>query len=230
MIHIVGPHQRGLYADYLQSMHELRFRAFIQERGWELDNDGRTERDQFDHDKAWYALSIDVTEDAPRCDGCFRYIATEDRHMMAEVFPHLVPGGPPSGPDIAEWSRLAVDPSRRIPGRASAVFEDLSRALVELALLRGHRQVLMAGDEPVMIRCAAAWPGGLNRLGPATVSGKEVISAWSLPVSTEVLVAARKWHRREWPILLHLSNEADLAAWREREREALKERAADAVA
>ncbi len=217
MIHLVGPQQRHIYRDYLESMFELRYATFIVERGWDLPNDGRTEIDQFDHDDAIYALSIDINANRPKVDGCFRYIDTSARHMMPEIFPHLCSGGSPHGPDLGEWSRLAVDMAKRSPGQASRIFRNISLALVELAMLRGHTKIIFVADEEAAARTSMIWPG-LERLGPTYESNGEMISAWSLKISLETLRFSRNLNKRTGPILIQLTNPDDLALWIDTEK------------
>jgi N-acyl-L-homoserine lactone synthetase len=106
MIHMVTDENRAIYARQLAEMHRLRKVHFVDERGWSaLTVRGDQEVDQYDDARAIYFMALDKLG---RIQVCMRARPTEDRSMLADIFPHLVaPAAKPvSAPGVWEISRI----------------------------------------------------------------------------------------------------------------------------
>ncbi len=110
MIQIIGGEDLRRYADLLEEQHRVRHQIFVGERGWrDLASADGHERDAYDNCKTIYLLAVEYG----RVIGGHRLYPTTLPHMISEVFPHLVEGPIPSGPEIFEWSRFFVVRERR---------------------------------------------------------------------------------------------------------------------
>lgn len=138
MIHIIE-HQSGFPAlPLVEGMFADRKRLFIDLFGWELPViDGRLEIDQFDGAQVVYiiAASPDGSHEAS-----IRLMPSSGPHMLAEIFPHLCPGGVPVGPDTWESSRLCL-PQRHGAARRKELRNELISAMVDFALARGIARI-----------------------------------------------------------------------------------------
>lgn len=118
----------------LENMFADRKRLFVDIFGWELPViDGRLEIDQFDGEHVVYivAESPDGGHEAS-----MRLMPSSRPHMLAEIFPHLCPGGVPTGPHTWESSRLCL-PQRHGAARRRELRNLLISAMVDFSLLRG---------------------------------------------------------------------------------------------
>lgn len=121
----ISGNETSRHAHELDEAFKLRHRVFVEESGWEAlrSKDGR-EIDRFDHDGAVHFLLYE----GGQLVGYQRLLPTARPHLLSEVHPHLCEGSPPSGPDIYEWTRFAVEREHRGEGGG------LGRAGAELVL------------------------------------------------------------------------------------------------
>jgi acyl-homoserine lactone synthase len=135
-VHIITRANRHLYEDALEQSYRLRFHVYIEElkwRGLTRREDGR-ELDQFDTPAAVHLLYIEQG----KVFGGTRLVPTLEPHLLSEVFPHFVTVGEvPRSPDIAEWTRFYVHPSRREEHKASRVGSLVLSSMIDYALEEG---------------------------------------------------------------------------------------------
>lgn len=155
-VHVVTRLNRHLYADALEQQFRLRHQIFVDELGWGAlrRSDGR-EVDQFDTDHSIYLLGI---EQGDRVVAGTRLGPTLEPHLLADVFPHAAAQrGVPLAPDIYDWTRIFVVPSRRGENRPCRAAGTIKAAVLEYCLAQGIRQVTGLG-EPY-------WIPALTKLG-----------------------------------------------------------------
>lgn len=108
MIEIITPGNRGLYGDALEAMFRLRHRIFVKDMGWTLPGAGDgVEQDAFDTEETVYFIEREANG---AILACARLNPTTGPHMLTDLFADycdLAP--PPTGPEIHELSRVAVD-------------------------------------------------------------------------------------------------------------------------
>jgi N-acyl-L-homoserine lactone synthetase len=133
MIHIIE-HQSGLPPlPLVDGMFADRKRLFVDLFGWDLPViDGRLEIDQFDGEHVAYIIA--ASSDGGH-EASMRLMPSSMPHMLAEIFPHLCPGGVPVGPDTWESSRLCL-PQRHGATRRKELRNELISAMVDFALAR----------------------------------------------------------------------------------------------
>src|SRR3546814_11492871 len=95
--------------------------------------DGRLESDQFDGPETVYIVCANA---AGEHEASIRLMPTTRPHMLGEIFPHLCPGGVPTGPTIWESTRLCL-PLRHGAVRRRQLRTQLLSAIVDFALARG---------------------------------------------------------------------------------------------
>lgn len=102
MIHLITGDNAPLFKSQLDEMFRLRFRYFVEGRGWDLPVENGRERDQFDRDDTVYLAKF-----APAGDmmGSFRMLPTERAHLMSEVLPPELGIEWPRGQNVWEISR-----------------------------------------------------------------------------------------------------------------------------
>jgi acyl-homoserine lactone synthase len=114
---VIRPKDHRQYADLIEESFRIRYKIFVEERGWrELDRGNSREFDEYDDPSATYVFAID----GERIVGGQRFYPTTQPHMISEVFPHLVTNGSvPMSPVVMEWTRYFVVKERRM-GRTDA--------------------------------------------------------------------------------------------------------------
>jgi acyl-homoserine lactone synthase len=172
------------HASLMDEAFRLRHRVFVEELGWERlrKTDGR-EIDQFDVETARHFLILDE-EDSLRV--YTRLLPTEFPHLLSDAYPHLAPRGIPRGPQIWEWTRLAIDPKYRGDGSWSRGSGEMARAVVEHCLANGIEQMTWEGHPVWVTRFLEMgfWP---TPLGPITdIDGGPVV-AGVMDVTPDIL-------------------------------------------
>lgn len=205
MVHVVFSDNRGAFRAALDAMHRDRKTIFVDRLHWRIPVvDGQFEIDQFDTDDAVYLLALEPG--TRRHLGSARLLPTDRPHLMGDVFPHLCEGGPPTGADIWEITRLcsAPDLDREAAGQ---VLDRIKMALVEFALLYGVRQYT----------CTAhmQWLSALISLGwdteplglPQPVDG-EMVGALAINITPATLRLFREQAGARLPVLQWIVPEA----------------------
>ena len=132
MLHAVKGFGYPEHDRMLASMFADRKRVFVDLLKWDVPHDERSERDQFDGYDAEYLIFANGDDHI----ASVRLLRTDQPHLLGAVFPDLVDGDVPSGPDIREISRFCISPRHRGEVRQQAR-RLLATALTEYALLYG---------------------------------------------------------------------------------------------
>jgi acyl-homoserine lactone synthase len=132
MLHIVQGFDNPNQAALIASMFADRKRVFVDLLKWDVPHDDVSERDQFDNDEAEYLIFARGDDHI----ASLRLLKTDRPHLLGAVFPDLVEGEVPSGPDIREISRFCISPRHRGAIRLQAR-RLMATALTEYALLFG---------------------------------------------------------------------------------------------
>lgn len=183
-IHVVTRANRDLYQDALRQCFRLRHDIFVDERGWTgLARPDGLEIDAYDDEHAIYLLALD----GDRVVGGQRLYPTLRRHMISEVFPHLVAREIPRSPTVLEWTRYFVVKERRT-GRTDC---RLLAALQDFCIEEGITHVTAVVEMWWLPRWQQAGfrakPLGL----PAPVEGQPTLAAL-IEISEESARAARR--------------------------------------
>lgn len=124
-------HDRSAPATALRAMFAARKEVFVDLLKWEVPVlAGKYELDQFDDEHACYLILADREQ---RHLGSARLLPTTRPHILADIYPHLCEGPPPSAPEILEITRFCLDRSLRAPERRQ-VRDGLVAYLVDHAL------------------------------------------------------------------------------------------------
>jgi acyl homoserine lactone synthase len=112
IIHMITKQNSKECQDLLRSFFELRYRVFTQRLKWASDSYCQIEeieRDDFDDDDAEYMV---VCNRQGEVVAGLRLLQTTQRHLLGDVFGHMVRGVSPRGHHIREVTRFVVDPCR----------------------------------------------------------------------------------------------------------------------
>ncbi len=193
MIHIVSPHLRPLYADQIAQMHRLRWRIYIEERGWralrEKQAEPGSERDEYDDERAHYLLAID---DDGQVLGAMRLRCAADRSLLADHFAHLIESDRPLnfGADVWELTRLLRAPMNR--SKDGLVRYAMNCALIEFSISRRISRLIATGDTFLLPMTRKAWGVKVRPMGlPQPYDEGEVIALELFP-DHEALQAMRE--------------------------------------
>lgn len=158
MIHIVTHANRHHYASHLAAMHQLRREHFVEGRGWKLQLDGDDgERDSFDDERTIYFFALGPDSEI-QCS--MRARPTDDRCMLADVFPDLVAPGQPAmkGGDVWEISRIFTTRGNRANAQNPGLWRtpDVLLASMEHAARGGASRLVAVVDLANFARMQAA--------------------------------------------------------------------------
>ena len=113
----------------MTSMFADRKRLFVDLMRWSVPVvDGQYEIDQFDDEDALYLIAVEDGEHV----GSMRLLPTDRPHILDSLFPELCPAGAPTGPGIAEITRLCL-PCRLGTARRLEIRNRLISAMVDHA-------------------------------------------------------------------------------------------------
>jgi N-acyl-L-homoserine lactone synthetase len=137
MLHIVDRYNRNHQCAVLRGMFEARKQVFVDLLQWDLPVlAGRYEVDHFDDGEAIYLI---VTDRNRAHLASARLLATTKPALLDSLYPDLVDGPVPGGPDIFEITRFCL--SRGIGAKLRREARDLLLvALVQFALDQGIRR------------------------------------------------------------------------------------------
>ena len=154
----------------VETMFEDRKAQFVDFFDWDVPVvDGRFEIDQFDTAKAAYIIAI---ADSGAHEASLRMLPSSLPHILDTLFPHLCPGGVPTGATTWESTRLCL-PSRHGAVRRRELRNALITAMVDFALALGitritgvipdgfRREVLAMGWRAEPLEPATRISGGL---------------------------------------------------------------------
>lgn len=178
MIHVIQHHLAVDNQSLLEGMFADRKRLFVDLFGWDVPVvAGKFEIDQFDKDAAVYLVVASPDGDH---EASMRLMPSNRSHMLAEIFPHLCPGGVPVGPDIWESSRLCL-PQRHGAARRKELRNILISAMVDFAL--ANRVATMTGLIPEGFRkevLSMGWQA--EPLGPAVCMAGGPVGAFAIHI------------------------------------------------
>jgi N-acyl-L-homoserine lactone synthetase len=132
MLHAIQGFDHPGQSRLIASMFADRKRVFVDLLKWDVPHDAAAERDEFDDADAEYLIFAKGDDHI----ASLRLLRTDRPHLLGSVFPELVDGDVPSGPDIREISRFCISPRHRGEVRLQAR-RLLATALTEYALLFG---------------------------------------------------------------------------------------------
>lgn len=145
MIHFVHHDDAASRRHLLDGMFEDRRRLFVDLFGWDVPVvAGRFEIDQFDTADTVYIVAADEQGDHA---ASLRLMPSTGPHMLAAIFPHLCPGGVPTGPSIWESTRLCL-PQRHGAALRKTYRNQLISAMVDFALARGIERLTGVLPDP----------------------------------------------------------------------------------
>lgn len=108
MLRIIGREARNREHKALRAMFEARKRVFVDLLKWDLPVlAGRYEVDQFDDGNAVYII---VTDEAACHLASARLLETTRPALLDSLYPELVDGPVPRGPDVFEITRFCLSP------------------------------------------------------------------------------------------------------------------------
>lgn len=189
MVHIIHRGNRAARRETLLAMHADRKQVFVDRLKWDVPVvDGRYEIDGFDDAHAVYLVAED-----PRTGmhlGSVRLLPTTRRHILGDLFPMLVEGEVPRGPDIFEVTRLCTSPRLADWEAHNAVRERLATALIEYALTTGiTRYTMMTHVAYLSQLLATGWD--VEPLGLPKEVGGQMLGALQVNVKAETLAIFR---------------------------------------
>jgi len=177
------------------SMFEDRRRLFVELMGWDVPvtADGH-EIDQFDGDAATY---IAMADEAGQHLGSLRLLPTDRPHILGDLFPELVEGGLPAGPQTLEITRLCLPTRLGAPQRLH-IRNRLISTMVDHCLATGVTTltgVVRPGFRSQVL--AMGWTA--EALGPVRELGGMLLGAFciDLDASTPARLAANGIYRPE---------------------------------
>jgi acyl-homoserine lactone synthase len=191
MVIVLNGSERRKYPDYFDRLFRLRYRVFVQQRGWSLPVVNGREIDQYDNDDAVYFLDLDDDENI---QSTVRMTPTIGSSLLADYFPHLVENGqsPRSG-RVYEATRYIVLPSQRTRAALRLAKGRLLTVLLEWCLDRRltHLQtVIDAGTLSSFVEITRqTMPLGLSHPyggGRGALGGGECM-AFRWPITPQVL-------------------------------------------
>jgi N-acyl-L-homoserine lactone synthetase len=162
---IVKAHQAHDHADLLRQLGQLRYKIFVELKGWQLTeaHDG-IEQDSFDNDRATYVVLTTGAKER-RIIASLRLHDTAGGSLLTDVFPHLVDGEIPRASDVWEATRLMTHPDLS-PAESRKAISALLALTVSYGLTAGIRYFVSVSDpilERVLRRCGLA-PRRLGQL------------------------------------------------------------------
>jgi N-acyl-L-homoserine lactone synthetase len=178
MIHLITAANRSAYARQIDEMHRLRWKFYVEDRGWarlrEIQEHEGIERDDYDDDRAVYVMGID---DDGCVTGSMRLRPTDDKSLLADHFPHLIDDAASftPAPDTWEITRIVRKPENR--SKDHALRFAMNTAMLEMAICRGVRKLVATSDSFLVPQTRSVWRHKFRPLGlPAPYAEGEAIA------------------------------------------------------
>jgi N-acyl-L-homoserine lactone synthetase len=199
VIDVIDLRNRETARAMLSAMHADRKTVFVDRLKWDVPVvDGRYEIDAFDDEHAVYLIATGETPGEHL--GSVRLLPTSRRHLLGDVFPMLVDGEVPRGPDIFEVTRLCTSPLLADWEAHNAIRERLATALIEYALTMGiTRYTMMTHMAYLSQLLATGWD--VEPLGLPKEVGGEWLGALQVNVNPETLQRFRAKFGISSPVL-----------------------------
>lgn len=189
MVLLIQGNQRAECRETLLAMHADRKSVFADRLKWNVPIvDDRYEIDAFDDEHAIYLVATDPSTGAHL--GSVRLLQTTRRHLLGDVFPQLVDGEVPRGPDVLEVTRLCTSPALADWEAHNAVRERLATALIEFALTAGITRYTMVTHTAYLSQLlATGWD--VVPLGLPKEIGGQMLGALQVNVQPDTLMLFR---------------------------------------
>lgn len=199
MVQVIDTSNPKANAATLRAMHADRKAVFIDRLKWNVPVvDDRYEMDEFDTDRAIYLVAADPGTGMHL--GSVRLLPTTERHILGDIFPMLVEGEVPRGPDVFEVTRLCTSPQLADWEAHNAVRERLATALIEYALTVGiSRYTMMTHTAYLSQLLATGWD--VEPLGLPKEIGGQMLGALQVNVKPETLTIFRAKFALPDPVL-----------------------------
>jgi acyl-homoserine lactone synthase len=131
------------HTETLEKVYRFRHRFFVDHKKWTtLVKADEREIDEFDTPEAVHIVGFDESGDIATYT---RLLPTTGPHLLSDVYPEILQGNPePTGPDVWEWTRAAINPFKRDSGKgASQIKGEFYAAVIETCLHLGIRALLV---------------------------------------------------------------------------------------
>lgn len=199
MIDVIDQRNRESAGAMLRAMHADRKTVFVDRLKWDVPVvDGRYEIDAFDDEHAVYLIATGA--DPSEHLGSVRLLPTSRPHLLGDIFPTLVDGEVPRGPDIFEVTRLCTSPLLADWEAHNAIRERLATAVIEYALTVGiTRYTMMTHMAYLSQLLATGWD--VEPLGLPKQIGGEWLGALQVNVNPETLQRFRSKFGIGGPVL-----------------------------
>ncbi len=199
MIRLVDNNNRDRSAEALTAMHMDRKRVFVDGLKWNIPVvDGRYEIDEFDNEHAVYLIATRPGTNEHL--GSVRLLPTTRKHLLGDIFPMLVEGEIPRGPDVFEITRLCTSPHLADAETHRAVRQQLAMAVIEYALTTGiTRYTMMTHMAFLSPLLALGWD--CEPLGLPQDIGGQMLGALQVNVHPSTLQLFRSQFEISGPVL-----------------------------
>lgn len=193
MIHIVTAANRCLYQRQIEEMHRLRWKYYVEERGWEelrkMQTRPDTESDLYDDERAVYVVGIDAQG---AITGSIRLRPTDDRSLLADRFLALLddPASFKPGADVWEITRVVRKPENRT--KDYALRFSMNAAMFELMLSRGVRKMVTTLDTFLVPSTRSLMRHKVRPLGLPTPYAEGEMIALEYTIDAEALQMVRE--------------------------------------
>lgn len=167
----------GLHSKLAKYRHEI----FVEQLGWQLETQDRSELDQFDRLDTVYVIARDEQR---RISGCARLLPTHRPYLLGDVFPQLLNGLPiPQSEEIWELSRFAAVDLHNTNSATAGQFSSpialwLLKEAIACATARGAKRLISVSPVGVerLLRKAGVHA---HRAGPPLViNGDAIFACW----------------------------------------------------
>lgn len=163
MLQIIDEHNRHLFSDALQDMHQMRYRAAVQEMGWHIEADklGR-DIDEFDYHDTVYVLYFNPDGSVGACG---RLNPTMRPHLLSEVFPKQCIDGVPVDDNIWHYSRYLVERAGKTQREYMLAWMLVTQAVNEWCISKNVEKVTWLARKRLYAMSVGLW--STEPLGPS---------------------------------------------------------------
>jgi acyl-homoserine lactone synthase len=140
---IITKQNLSRHNETLEKVYRFRHRFFVHHKKWTvLEKPDEREVDEFDTPEAVHIVGLDESGDISTYT---RLLPTTAPHLLSDVYPEILQGNPePTGPDIWEWTRAAINPFKLDSRKgASLIKGEFYAAVIETCLHLGIRALLV---------------------------------------------------------------------------------------
>ncbi|MEA2838892.1 MAG: acyl-homoserine lactone synthase [Methylobacteriaceae bacterium] len=197
---LITKHNLSQHGDTLERVYRFRHRFFVHHKKWKtLERADQREVDEFDTPEAVHIVGMDESGDVSTYT---RLLPTTGPHLLRDVYPEILQGNPePTGPDIWEWTRAAINPFKRDSFQgASQIKGEFYAAVVETCLHLGIRGLLVEAH-PGLITSAIDVGFHTRPLALPTEYGGEPVVPFFCEVTERTLPRTREVFGLSSPVL-----------------------------